>query len=102
MKELQEIKRDKLEVQATAPEPRQIKFIGQLRPQKGQNCYQLHVATGEVTLAEFETTTVGYHETGKVNKKVIVKDGCIYNVAINKKTAQKKFIKQLINHIKNR
>ena len=102
MKELEETKTRKIEVQAQKQEIKKLKFLGSLRPHKGQECYQLEVATGVVTLAEFTTTNVPFGSTFKVSNKIIVKPGYLYNTAINKKNAQRKFIKMLIKYLQNK
>jgi len=67
--------------------------MGKLRPKPGQKVWQCNLVDGEVKEAEFDDSTVNMLAPHK--KKVRVKPGHIYAVAINKANAEKKFVKYL-------
>lgn len=104
MKEAQSILPDttkdlpKMEVVAQKPVEQKTKLIGSMRPQKGQICWEYNTQTKELTPAEFQITSVSF-DTPKVNKRILVKDGCVYVLAINKKNALKKVIKHLLDRL---
>jgi len=92
MKELQTQKENIAVVQKVAEQKKQL-FLGRLNPHKGQFCYQLNIKTGQLTIAEFNQ--VNRNLDGSVQKKIIVKEDCIYTTAINPQNAQRKFFKAL-------
>jgi len=91
--------KDKLEVSAEIPNKREEKFIGTLKPQKGHTCFELNLITKDITIAELEEVDADFIEASKGNfvkkSKLIVKPNCIYETALNKDNAYKKFIKRL-------
>ena len=95
MKELQELKLDKIEVEAIKPVKKELKLLGSLKPQKGHTCFQLDLSNGEISIAEFESINFNYNYAYKkgdgVKKKLIVKDNCLYATALNKVNAIKNF-----------
>ena len=76
---------------------KQLKFIGQQRPHSGHKCFEINLSTGEINLAEFKEEAISFEDarngiiSGK--RKVIVKEGCVYVTALNKKNAIKKLNK---------
>ena len=93
MKELKQHRPDEQHIKAEVPAKRQEVYMGALRPKPGQKVWQCDLKTGEVKEAEFDNTTVNALAPHK--KKVRVKPGHIYAVAINKANAEKKFVKLL-------
>lgn len=91
--------KDKLEISAEIPNKREEKFIGTLQPQKGHSCFEMNLVTKEIKLAEFENVAADFMDAANGNfvkkSKVLVKPNCIYETALNKENAYKKFIKRL-------
>lgn len=91
--------KDKLEVAAEIPNKREEKYIATLHPQRGHSCFEMNLVTKEIKLAEFENIAADFINAAKGNyfqkSKIIVKPNCIYETALNKKSAAKKFIKKL-------
>lgn len=102
MKELEILKRDKLEVSALKPDVR-TNYLGSLMPQRGHVCYQLDMNTGMITVAEFVSTSYKISPVGSgsrgVHKKLIVKERCVYVTALNVRNAERKFFKMLEKEI---
>ena len=77
-------------------EVREIKkslvHVGKMVKQPGQKVWELNLTTQEFKEADIETVA---SLDGKVAKKIIMKQYCIYNCAINAKNARKKFFKQI-------
>lgn len=73
------------------------KLIGRLKPYPGQKIYELDLSTLKVVEASFESVEIVHTKLGDgVKKKLVVKDNCLYEVAINYENAKKKFIKKVI------
>jgi hypothetical protein len=91
--------KDKLEVSAEIPNKREEKYIATLHPQKGHSCFEMNLVTKEIKLAEFEEVAADFINAAKGNfikkSKVSIKPNCIYETALNKENAYKKFIKRL-------
>lgn len=88
------IQPDKTEIEAVKPIKKELKLLGTIRPHKGHTMYQLNLAAGEISEAVFEEITASF-KGGPVKRKLIVKQGFIYQSALNKKNAEKKFKKRL-------
>jgi hypothetical protein len=101
MKELEPRKRDKLEVAVVKPIEKQYKKVGTLKPEKGHTCFELNLSNGNVTIAEYETTSVSIIAAAKgdtsPHHKLKVKENCIYTTALNRKNAFKKFKRMLFD-----
>jgi len=80
---------DKQEVKAVAPIRKSTTLMRKLRPQRGQICFELDMNTGVVQPAEIKSQSVNL--SGKVSKDIVVRKGCLYILAINKKNAFRKF-----------
>lgn len=91
MKELENITADKTKVSEERPVRKEKKFLGSMKKHPGHKLYQLELSNGEITLAQFEQSE--YHIGGGTHHKLLFKDGFIYTTALNKKNAEKKFIK---------
>jgi hypothetical protein len=74
-------------------QPTELKKIGSIILQRGQKLWQCDLKDGEIKECEMEAIFIN----GK--KKAIIKKGFLYDVAINKKNAQRKFLKKLQNYI---
>lgn len=87
-------KKDKLEfVKQTQAETQKVK-IGTLRPKRGHSLFEVNLKLKTICLADFNKTEVVKFEdamkgTISVNKKVDIKDDCIYISALNKRNVIK-------------
>jgi len=94
MRELQPHTKDRLEVQAEAEKKRELKLLGTVKPQAGHKLWQYNTVTGELTEAEYEQVNIDFVAATKgeiaSHRRVIVKDGCRYMLALNKKNAKRK------------
>lgn len=104
MKELEIKEPDKLSVGITQQQTKQKKF-DTLKPKNGHKCFELDLATGEITEAKYESINADYisakEGSKSVHKKVITKDTCLYTTALNIKNADKKFVKMLLASIQD-
>lgn len=67
-----------------------------LRPKPGQKVWELDLNTGLIGEAKIEQVSATIK--GSVHKKIIMRPGCIYEVAINAKNADKKFLRRLATY----
>lgn len=87
-------KKDKLEfVKQTQAETQKV-HIGTLRPKRGHSLFEVNLKLKTICLADFNKTEVVKFEdamkgTISVNKKVDIKDDCIYISALNKRNVIK-------------
>ncbi len=72
-----------------------VKFLGRIQLKKGQTLYEINYNTGEVKEAEFMNDKTFFADLQKSlnprQKKLIVKENCIYVLALNRKNAIRKF-----------
>jgi len=80
--------REKLEVVANQKKQIEHELIGFLVPHNGHKIWEIEVATGNIKEAQYSSNT--YKAFGENKKEIIVKDGCLYVSALNKKNAFKK------------
>lgn len=91
---------DKTEIHAVKPDKRE-KVVYTLRPQPGQKTWQLDLKTRLIQEAEYEQVDAEITKMGAaIHKKVIIKEGCLYCVAINQQNADRKFMAMLGKKIK--
>lgn len=103
MKELEQHKIDKTEIQNIKPVTKEKQLKKSLIPEKGQKTYQLNLRTSVITEAEYDKEFVSLTGVaGNVRKQVIMQEDCIYCVAINFKNADRKFHKMLGKQYKKR
>lgn len=95
MKELSQHIKENVAVIKEIPAKKQFAHLGTLLPQPGQKVYELNLTTGEFIEAELEKTV-----SIKGVKKIKAKEDCIYTLAINRKNAERKFIKMVYQLIK--
>lgn len=82
-------------------EVKALVYMFSIIPKKGQKCYKMDLASGEVSQLDStdykeDIIYIGnLKETPKIKTKVIIKENHIYITAINKKNAVKKFKKIL-------
>lgn len=71
---------------------KQQKFLGSVKNiQKGQKLWELNIKTKMITeVKEFETAAT---IKGGVHKKLVIKENCLYAVALNLKNAERHFLK---------
>lgn len=85
------------------------KILQRVKPQPGQKAWELDMNTGEIKEAEYQATDYEMPEHKKVDlsgifknnlggqrTKLIQKKDCIYELAINRKNAEKKFKKRIL------
>ena len=104
MKELELLNQDKLQVSDEKPVEKKEVLIHTFRPQPGQKCWQYNFKTGKVTEAEYQMQNISYIRAGEkngVHRKIKMNTDCIYEVAINKENAIRKFRKKISNIVTN-
>lgn len=82
---------DKITVADQKEAKKETRHLGKIRFQKGQKFWELNVKTGWIQEIVFDNATINLK--GAVSKRFMVKEDCIYTVALNLKNANKKFIK---------
>lgn len=79
-------------------EERQVRkekhFEGTLTPQRGQNVWSFNLSTYDVKIVEPVNHGVEML-TGAVLRKIIMEKDCLYCCAINRKNAERKFMKMI-------
>jgi hypothetical protein len=85
--------KEQVVISSSQKEQKKTKFLGQIRPQRGQRIYELNVKSLDIIDVTPQGTDVDI--SGKVNRKLQVREGHIYCVALNEKNAERKFIKRL-------
>lgn len=83
------------------------KHVDSLRPHKGEKVWELDLKTKMISEAKFDSIVrvLGAKGFTHVRKKIIARDYCLYETAINVENARRKFlrlIKQLANAKKHR
>jgi hypothetical protein len=100
MNEVKNIQPDQTELHAVKPVRKEKTLVGQLRLHPGQKVWKLNMTDKTITEAEWEIGTVDFSkvakgQVGSLHHKLIVEENCLYEVATNRKTADKKFQKRL-------
>jgi hypothetical protein len=97
MKETNQISPDQIEISAPKPIQKQKVLLGKLRPQPGQKVFEVDMVTAIVKESVYERVNAKLLPDGttKVEKKINVKDGHLYCVALNKRNAEKRFLKMI-------
>jgi hypothetical protein len=76
-----------------------------LKPQAGHSCFELDLISGEISLVDYAEINKDFitanNGDNAVHKKVITKETCLYTTALNKKNAEKKFVKILLGYASN-
>jgi hypothetical protein len=98
MKEIEQKTKDNVKIVNQAEVKKKAKFFWSLRPNKGQKVFELDLETRIVSLATFQEVSIV--TTGKlrdrgVHKKLVMKDNCVYNVALNLENSKRKFLNTL-------
>ena len=89
MKELELKNETKIEISVKQKKQVERELIGKILPHEGHTIYQINDETLEIEKAKFSNVT--YQFGGENRKEIIVKKGCTYISALNKKNALKKF-----------
>lgn len=100
MKEIEKLTPDQLHVSKEKPVEKKLVLVGCLVPQRGQVCWQYNFKTGKVTEAGYEHEVIGYSDQiagRKINRRLIINDDCLYELAINRKNAIRKFKKKILS-----
>lgn len=91
---------DKLSVIQEIPIKSEI-LVDTTKPFRGHTLFEIDCSTGDILPAEIEQINATLN--GGVRKKVIIKPNCLYISCLNKKSAQKKYLKWFIEQtIKNK
>lgn len=96
MKELEHYSKINEDIQVVKPIKKELKLLGSLKPQKGHKCFEINLNTNEIseaTYVESEIVVLTSNADYKINRKVNVKQDCIYITALNKENAIKKLNK---------
>lgn len=89
---------DKTELRAVAPIKKEKKFLGSMKLQKGQKCYEMNLKTGVISEAVYREECILIDKNtsiAKYKKKLFLQENCLYTVAINLSNAQRKFFKMI-------
>lgn len=87
---------DKVEAISQIPDETQRLFTS-IIPYKGHTLFEISCTSGEIIPAQYEDVIAEYG--GKVRKRVIVKENCLYISCLNKKSAAKKYLNWLAERI---
>jgi hypothetical protein len=107
MKELLDLhEQDKTEIHARKQEGRQKQYIRSLRLQRGQKVWELDMATQQIKEAEYEKAAVNFALAADgtpsvMHHQLIVRENCLYEVALNANNARRKFLARLYKHYKS-
>lgn len=93
MKELQENIIDQVHNVREAEFPKETLHIGKLHLQKGMLLWEFDLNTAEVKPAAMDGELV--YCAGEIRRKHTARPMCLYVAAINKKNAEKKFLKMV-------
>lgn len=83
---------EEIQLQRQVEAKKELKFIGQVKMERGQKFYQLDMQSKMITVANVDAV-IDIH--GNLKRKIVTKDECLYVPAINLKNAERKFIKML-------
>lgn len=101
MKETIQTTKDKVENVKQVQIEKETHFLGSVKnTKKNMTLFEINPETLEINPAEYEKTLVVDFNTidgQKKVKKVVVKDGHVYRLAMNKKNALRKYQDSLIN-----
>lgn len=94
MKELENNTKD-VEIISEVQQEKKEVLIGNMTPHKGHKVFEYNIKENTILEASYEKRDVKLHLTGKINRKIVIKDNCRYCAALNKTNAIKRFSKQL-------
>ena len=82
------------EIVAKKEQKKEDKKVTTIKPHRGHTLFEWNIAESELVEATFEKTDVDYlaviNKHNVARRKVIMKAGCIYVSALNKKNAMRK------------
>jgi hypothetical protein len=81
---------DQIEIVAQSQVKKRKEHLGKLRLHKGQNLYELNLATLDITIPAIKD--VGLRLDGSVKKEYLIKENHLYVVALNQANAERKFL----------
>lgn len=99
MKQIDQVildEQDKMEIVAQAPHEAQ-KLLESITPYKGHTLFEINTGTGIIAPATYDD--IISQLDGRVRKKVLVKENCLYISCLNKKSAAKKYLKWIAERI---
>lgn len=91
--------KDRITIEQEQEKRNELKHIRRVIPHEGHTLFEINESTGEIEEAEFDIEN-NYHlivgsgwkkKNAKVSRKLIVKQGCVYVSALNKKNAWKNY-----------
>ena len=104
MKEIEGKVPDKVEIVDQKQVKKQLAIIGSEKLHPGQRCWELQLSDMTIREAKYEKDALDISQHDEKNliqpvrRKIVVREGCMYAVALNQQNAQKKFLK----HFKKR
>lgn len=100
MIETKGLTKDEVVITAQKQQESRQEFVGSIRPRKGHTLFEVNLKEKTIEPAKFEVQDAMYNPTGVLGSvnKVIIKPGCVYISALNKKNVLKKMFKKLDNH----
>lgn len=84
--------RNQIELNVKKKQKIESELLGSINVKTGHFLWEINEETGEIKKAEFKKTTAIYGAK-KEPEELIVREGCVYIPALNKKNAIKKYLK---------
>lgn len=101
MKETEIVIKDQVEIVSEHKQKKELKHMTQTIMSPGHKCFELNIETGDIVEAQYIQTTVSFDKAknGSLSsqRKLIIKDKCLYTTALNMKNALKRFKKMIVN-----
>jgi hypothetical protein len=112
MKEIQNIQADQIELHAQKEVEKKMKVLARFKKYPNHKVWELNLLTQEIKEAEYEVDdTVPFvaananlllGQVRPMRHRLIERDGCLYEPALNIENARKKFVKKLFTHYQNK
>ncbi len=99
MKELNQHIKPSISINAKKEVDKKQVLLGTMVIKPGMKCFEFNYKTGAIEEAKFESQDFALARSGantsigRISRKVISRENCLYCVAINKKNAETKFLK---------
>lgn len=107
MKEVKEQEQDQVVNVKQVEVEKKLKYVGSLKPKKGQKIWEFNHKTGEIKIAEMEEMPINPFKKGRSGlpegprKKLVINENCVYVPEINIQNAVKK-LGLKVNIVKNK
>jgi hypothetical protein len=85
---------DRVKMHAEKQVEKQRRYLGTIKRQPGQIVWELNLDTGKMNPAVYDQSAVNMK--GSIRHTLVTKENCLYEVAINRKNAGRKFMKRLM------